>query len=303
VVNRTTTLLKRTAKRVLTHPRPWILRYLILFVPALVFAVIITLPLWQNLPYPVIRSILDQREIDIILDALLHAGDGNSNLLLPLVLTAVACLVWLPVQIASLWLEGGTLFSYTSAKPITWKVFFSACNRWFGFLLLFQCLSALVTTGILITTVGITVMMRALWTPLMWLVICCGMLLILYLSLWFETARAVAVTRNDKHVGHSLRDSARFIIREPAALSAFYIIALAGMAVLLLFQRWIASVIPASWWLLSLIVLQGLAYTRHGLRLFRRSGEVLFAQTYCGNNRAKNLCLDAAGMTNLTPPQ
>lgn len=273
-------LLKLAAARVLAHPRPWILRYLVSFIPASLFAAAITLPIWQSFPYPVIRSLLDQRDIDILLDTLMHIQDGNSNLWLPLLVAIVACLAWVPVQLTALWLEGGTLFCYTSEKPIPWKGFLYACNRWFGFMLLFQGIGIFVFSVILITTAGISIAARALWYPLMWLVIFCGLMLILLLSLWFETTRAVAVTRNEKHLGRALHHSARLVVQGSIALPAFELGAVACMAALLLFRRWTVAIIPGSWWLLSLVVSQVLLLTRHGLRLFRRGGEVIFAQIY-----------------------
>ncbi|TFG69478.1 MAG: hypothetical protein E4H27_07125 [Anaerolineales bacterium] len=280
MVNRITRLYKLAAARVVAQPRPWVLRYLLSFIPAALFATAVTLPLWQSLPYSVIHNLTEQRDLEILLDTLIHIQDSDINLLFPLLAAFVACLVWLPVQLAAIWLEGGTLYSYTSEKPVLWKSFLQACNRWFGFMLLSQSLGTLITGIILIVTAGMSVAVRAILSPLMWFVLGCGLILTVLLDFWFETARAIAVTRNDKHLGHALHHSARLFIQEPITLPAFGVSAVAGMAALLLLQRWINAAIPGSWWLLSLIVSQLIQFTRHGMRLLRRGGEVISVKIY-----------------------
>ncbi len=264
----------------MAHPRLWVIRYLLSFIPAALFSTAITLPLWQNLPYSVTRSLAEQRDLDVLLDTFMHIQDSQINLLVPLLAVFAACLAWLPVQLTAIWLEGGILFSYTSEKPVVWKSFHQACNRWFGFMFLSQISGNLILGVILIVTAGISVAVRAILSPLMWFVLGSGLILLVLLDFWFETARAIAVTRNDKHLGHALSHSARLFIQEPITLPAFGIGAVVCMAALLLMGRWLNAIIPGSWWLLSLFVSQLVQFIRHGMRLFRRGGEVISANTY-----------------------
>ena len=282
-------VLKQAFSRIWTHIRPWILRYSLSLGPALIFSFLITLSLRQTLSQPYISRIFEQRNIDIVFDALLHIGDSETSLLLPLIMTVFACLVFLPVQIAFIWLEGGTLFSYTSAKPISWKDFHSACSQWFGFMLLISSISTLFAGSILIISIVIGLVARVLWSPLIWGVIGAGVLFTVCFVLWLEIVRAVAVVRNERHLGRVLRYSSNLTIIKPLQLISLIVVSLASMTVLLWFQRWVSTSLPISWWLLSFVLLQALAYARHGVRLFRQSGGVVLAQFHTDDNTLTNI--------------
>ena len=149
-------------------------------------------------------------------------------------------------------------------------------------MILKSSIGTLISTSILVITVVIGLLARELWLPLMWYVFIPGVLLVVCLMLWFETASAVAVVNKERHLGRVLRYSINLIMNEFIPFVGLMVITLSGMSVLLLFQRWISATVPISWWLLSMVILQALAFARHGLRLFRQSSEVTLTQMQAG---------------------
>ena len=264
--------------RLSIHLRSWILRYCLSFCPALILSLILSMSFWQSFTHPYISHLIEQRNVDILFDALLNIGEGEGSLLLPLIITVLVLLIWVPIQIGFLWLEGGTFFSYISEKPNSWKEFSQASNRWFGFMLLNSSICTLTTGCILVLTLISALVVRLVWSPLMWCVIAAGVLLSICIVLWFEVTRAVAVVHNERHMGRVFLGCLELFRQTPWQLVAIYAFSLCAMVFLLLIQQWVSVIVPVTWWLLSLLLLQALAFTRHGLRLFRYSGVVFLTQ-------------------------
>jgi hypothetical protein len=228
---------------------------------------------------PFTSQIIKQRDIDILFDVLLNIGESKSNILLPVALAVSAVLMWIFIQIVSIWLEGGTFTSYISGNPISWQDFLRANNKWFGFTLLLSGLGTLITTGILGMTAFIGLVLRGLWSPLMWSVFIIGLVLINFLKLWLETACAVAVSRTETRIGYVLLRSFKLIKQKPGQFLGLYTLSLSAILFLRVVQRWLIVVIPFDWWLLSFLVFQIMLIMRYGLRLFRKSGEIILAHS------------------------
>jgi hypothetical protein len=239
-----------------------------------------TLPLWKNLTHPLIASALHRRSLDNVIDILISSGQGGAQLSVPLLLALVAGVSWFPVQVILIWLEGGTLYSYTSSKHILWKDFAASCNRWFGIMLLFRFLGVFLLTSLVTGTVLLALMVRKLGAPIIWLVVVGGLLSCTLVNLLFEIIRTTVVVYRQRMLGNILHNSFQLIQQKALTLLIFNIISIISMVTLLLVQQWFKTAIPISWWLLSFVTLQILNAMRDWLWLARRSGQVTIALSY-----------------------
>ncbi|MDF1513654.1 MAG: hypothetical protein P1S60_07590 [Anaerolineae bacterium] len=269
---------REAARRVCAHPRPWILRYLLELILAMLMTTAIMLPLMSNFTNPTIIRVLDSRQVDVLLDAMLHLDESSTNLVLPFIIVIIAGVVWLPLQVTGIWLEGGSFVSYTLDKKLSWQEFIKSCSRWFGKMLIIRALSFLIISGALAGIVPLIVMVRRLWHPLPWIVGGCGLLLIVAISMLAEYLRAAVVVHSAMHFRDAVRRGFQQLRDQALALTGFLFLALSGMALLLIIKRWITLSMPVSWWLLNLLFLQLVTLGRHGLRLFRLAGEITFIQ-------------------------
>ncbi len=254
--------------RAVKRPRPLLLFYLVTALPALLAAVLVTLPGLELARYPVFREALAERNLEFLVEGALPTTGGTVSLL-TLVGAGVAGLGLLFVRA---YLQGGTLLTYAAASPPSGREFLRGCRRWFGSFLLLNFLGSLLALIVLVAF-GFLTALASSSLPLAILVVGVGLLVTNLVVLWIEVSRATAVLRDDRHAGHALREGLRSLFRRPLPLLA---LAAAG----LLLQALLYAVglpgrsIPIPAWFLSLLFLQVMNLARLTLRLGRWAGEV-----------------------------
>jgi hypothetical protein len=254
--------------RAVKRPRPLLLFYLVTALPALLAALLVTLPGLELARYPVFREALAERNLEFLVEGALPATGGTVSLL-ALVGAGIAGLGLLFVRA---YLQGGTLLTYAAATPLSTREFLRGCRRWFGPFLLLNFLGSLLALIVLVAFGFLTTLVSSTLS-LSILVAGAGLLVAGLIVLWIEVARATAVLRNDRHAGHALREGLRSLFRRPLLLLA---LAAAG----LLLQALLYAVglpgrsIPIPAWFLSLLFLQLMNLARLTLRLGRWAGEV-----------------------------
>lgn len=263
----------RRLSRVATRPRPWILRYCLHLLPALVLAVLIAglmLPLFRRTLVAEAlrtRSLGDGLEIVQALDG--TGPDAGLPVLGGAAFLGLALLAWLPIQIVSLYLEGGVLHTYAAEQRPDRRAFGSACRRTFKPFLVLGLAQSLATGAV----VGIASALGAALDLLLLLGIAAA-LVVLALMVIGELARAVIVIEDDRHVFRALGGAMRVIRRRFGGVAA--LVAASGMLHGFLFfvQRAGGRAIPIPWWALSLAVQQGIQALGAGVRLARQAGMV-----------------------------
>ncbi|MFP4343480.1 MAG: LPXTG cell wall anchor domain-containing protein [Anaerolineales bacterium] len=254
--------------RTIKRPRPLLLFYLVTALPALLAAVLITLPGLELARYPVFREALAERNLEFLVEGALPATGESVSLFAAL----GAMLVALGLLFVRAYLQGGTLLTYAAASPPSGREFLRGCNRWFGPFLLLNFLGSLLALIVLVAF-GVVAALVSATLPLAILAAVTGLLVAGLVVLWIEVARATAVLRDDRHAGHALREGTRTLLRRPLPLLA---LALAG----LLLQALLYGVglpgrsIPIPAWFLSLLFLQLINLVRLAVRLGRWAGEV-----------------------------
>lgn len=266
----------QSVSRVVTRPRPWILRYLLHLLPAVVLAVLIAgsmLPLFR---IPLMTEALRTRSLGDLLEIVRSLEDRDSGFVVLgtvgfLLLTVVT---WLPVQLAGLWIEGGVLQTYAADRRLDRRAFWSACRRTFKSFLVLGLAQSL-AVGVVI---GIALALGAALDLLLVLGIAAalGTWVLMVLG---ELVRVIIVIEDDRHLVRALGGALRLIRRRVG--SVFLLVAVSVALHLLLFfaQRTGARTMPTSWWALSLLVQQSIQILGAGVRLARQAGMVGLAHT------------------------
>ncbi len=268
--------------RVFRRPRPWILGYLVLLVPSFLIVPLLALPLLEWARTPLFRAALEARSLDLLLDfftgALVDArlGAESAGAGSPLLVVGICGLLvlWPLLKLLWVWMEGGTLLMYTDPTPPSWERFWEGCRRYFGPFLLLNLLGLLVIVLVGGVTIALSIGLARLAAMLGIGGAVIGGLLVAVLATWVETARAVAVVHNDRHIIHALRNAGGMIVEYPLAILA--LMGASGLLYGLLFgiYRSLITRIPIPWWLLSFGVQQVYLIARLGVRLARQAGEV-----------------------------
>jgi hypothetical protein len=274
--------------RVFKRPRPWILGYLVLLLPSLLIVPLLALPLLEWARTPLFRAALEARSLDLLLDFFTGVladmrfgtdpGAGS-----PLFLVGICGLLvlWPLLKLLWVWVEGGTLVTYTDPAPPSWARFWEGCRRYFGPFLLLNLLGVLAIGLVGGVTLALSVGFTRLAPLLGWGGMVVAGLLVAGLATWVETARAIAVVNDDRHVIHALRNAGDIIVGYPLAILALMGVSSALYGVLFGIYRGLITWIPIPWWLLSFGVQQIYLIARLGVRLARQAGEVGLARYPC----------------------
>jgi hypothetical protein len=269
--------LRGLIRLVVHRPRPWVLRYLLATVPALILAVMLVSPLRPWFRVPLLVQGLETRSLDHLLEALeFTAGQITGGPLLALAMLLIP-LSWLLVRVLWVYFEGGVLATYAGVTSLSWREFIDASRRWFWSLFLLGVIWNIVAVLLSVVTIVIGALAGSLWSPLGTLLWIGGGLAVVMLWLLFSMARSAAVVRHDRNVLRALRSAARVIGRRPAKVVILIAVTLAFQGALLWASRAGTTVLPYSWWLPALVLQQLAAVLAMGVTLARRAGEIRLA--------------------------
>jgi hypothetical protein len=253
-----------------------VIRYVGAFVPALLVALTLLIPLRSWLSQPLVAEALETQSLDFLVDALMSLSTETEGGLLLLAGVALLPLVWIGMRMLWLLLEGGVLITYVQPKRPTARAFLRACVDWFPSFLLISILAVLATGAVVgIVAVGVALIQAlSLWPSLGIAVSAVGVVTIVGISAAAELARAAAVVGEDRSVWRAFGAAGRVIARRFVPLVALILGTLLLRALLFLVQRALSGWIPISSWLLTLLVQQLLQIMITGVGLVRRAGEV-----------------------------
>ena len=262
-------------KRFLTRPLPWLLLYLVSFLPALLFGPLMAGSFAWLARYPLFRVALTNRSLAEFRELLMLAAH-TPRTSVPWTLFAIGGVaLLLPVfALLRVFLEGGTLFTYADPSAPDVRRFLAGCRRWFGSFLAINLLGWIVLT---LVAVVAGVLIALVWNVALWLTQILVILTLLLLGLlvtWIELARAAAVAHDTRNIFAALRESGVLFVRRPLPLLGLVGGALAVQVLLMLLSQAVMRAIPIPWWLLSLAVGQLVIFLRLGVRLARRAGMV-----------------------------
>ncbi len=274
--------------RVFKRPRPWILGYLVLLLPSLLIVPLLALPLLEWARTPLFRAALEARSLDLLLDFFTGVladmrFDTDPSAGLPLLLVGICGLLvlWPLLKLLWVWMEGGTLVTYTDPAPPSWERFWEGCRRYFGPFLLLNLLGVLAIGLVGGVALALSIGLARLAPVLGWGGVIVGGLLVAVLATWIETARTVTVVNGDRHVIKALRNAGDMIAGYPLAILALMGASGVLYGVLFGIHRGLITWIPIPWWLLSFGVQQIYLIARLGVRLVRQAGEVGLARYTC----------------------
>lgn len=265
----------RYAPRALQRPFPWILRYLLSLIPALILAPLVTLPLVKLLRTPLFRQMLETRSLGLLTDILANrqaeAAPGALLLWLPLLAVPLALLI---IKITEVFLEGGTLYSYAQPHTPQQHEFWSACKRFFWTLLFLKSwgwISVLISGGsawMIFAAAGVF--------PLPWLrpLGMLGFVIAGIFAAWSEVARCVLVSSEQQRGFKALGKAVRVFFANPLPLLVWIIVCSGAYGLLLLAQGWVNVQLPLPWWLATLVAQQLIQVAKLGISLTRQAGIV-----------------------------
>lgn len=268
------TPLRAYLRRVAQRPRAWALAYLLTAIPALVLALLTALAVLPLARYPAFRQALETRSLDLLLD--LFSLDVGGAWLTPLGMAALLLvpLVGVAVKLLWVWLEGGTLADYAAPVKLSWRAFRAAGRRWFGVFLALNLIGVALLGLIGVATLLPALLVYTRWPALAWSIGGVGLLGAGLCATWIEMARAAALVYDERHVLRALQRAARAMARQWRPLLALVGGSLLLFGVLYLVQRGITHMLPLPWWLLTLVIQQGITIARLGVRLARQAGQV-----------------------------
>ncbi len=272
--------------RMFKRPRPWILGYFVLLLPAFLTVPLLAIPLLEWSHTSLFRAALEERSLDLLLDFLtgpladMRFGAEAAGMGSPLLLVGICGLLalWPLLKLLWVWFEGGTLVTYADLAPPSWERFWEGCRRYFGPFLLLNLLGLVAVILVGGVTVALSIGLARLSPVLGVAGFIVGGLLMAMLATWIETARAVAVAHDDRHIIHALRNAGGIFVAYP--LAVLVLMGVSGGLYALLFgiHRRVVSWIPIPWWLLSFSVQQVYLIARLGVRLARQASEVGLAR-------------------------
>lgn len=264
-------MVKRYLVRVLTRPVPWLLHYLVLLLPALVLAPLLTAILLPWIDVPLFTRALETRSLGLLIE-LFSAPDRTPPSWALLVGLGGVVVAWGALQLVWLWLHGATLSAYAAEQRLGLREFFQGGNRWFGVLFLLSLLNGVGIGGILSVAVALIAFTFTRFPALVWGIGGVSALLGGALAAWTETARVAAVAQDDPDIIHALRAAFKLAMRRPLPWLGLLLGGLAAYGALFLAHRQLVRWIPIHWWLLSFGVQQGVVLLRQGVRLTRQAG-------------------------------
>ncbi|MBE0698115.1 MAG: hypothetical protein IH586_14435, partial [Anaerolineaceae bacterium] len=177
--------------------------------------------------------------------------------------------------VVSAFLYGGVLRVYSeAAAPLSWRVFFGGCWRWFG------CFLALGLLQAIIFSLGVLILVPlALFVSSQLGVWVGALALLALLFLWgvwvafFEITRTQAIAANTRNPFRALKCALGFFFRHSGSLIAFYILALLVLLGLHgLFRLVLLPLVPLAAVLPALLIQQAFILLRLLVRAARLAG-------------------------------
>jgi hypothetical protein len=189
----------------------------------------------------------------------------STAMLLALVL-GVAVLASLPNTLVC----GGALRVYADGR-FTWRRFLWGCWHWalpfVVLLIVFSAIAASIAVlGLMVAAVLAALNAGGLVAPALMAVI--G----LYLAtmVWFDYARAIAVSQNRRNIFWALAQAFRFVIRQPArAFGLYLLLMILGYLLIVVYNRMAAPLVPFGWALAAIGLQQAFVAAQLWTRLAR----------------------------------
>ena len=272
-------MVKRALHRVLTRPRPLVLLYLLVSLPAPIFALLL-----EGLPaafarYPLLRRALSERSLDGLLELLIlmgqgqfpYARGGGTATLIGLCGLLLILPLW---PLLRLWLEGGILHDYAATEGAGRREFWRACRRHFG---LFSRLFVVELLAATLLAIPLVLFLFVVGRYALWAVKgaeIAALLAVLPLFALFELARTAAVMQSLESVGAALKAALRMVRRRGKAVALLFALWLALFVGLALLWKGLTAIIPFTAWPLLLLFGQLHLLLRLAAYLWRRAMEV-----------------------------
>ncbi len=273
-------MVKVSFHRLLRHPRPWLLLYLLVSVPSPILALLIAGVSVPFARYPLLREVIGHHSLDAFIEMLLllpkvslpGLREGSIATLIGLCGLLLVLPLW---PLLRLWLEGGILYSYLREEAVPARHFWSACRYHFPLfarLFVVELLGGIVVAipfilaGYLALRLGPAIGRLARWV---------GLLSLLLFSLWFELARTAAVIEGERRLLAALKAAAGFLRRRGPRFLLVLLGWGVGFALLSLFWKGVTHLIPLTAWPFLLILGQLHLLLRLLLYLWRRVMEIL----------------------------
>ncbi len=272
-------MVKAALRTILTRRRPLWALYLLVSLPAPIFALLL-----EGLPaafarYPLLRRALSERSLDGLLELLIltgreqfpYARGGGMATLLGFCGLLLILPLW---PLLRIWLEGGILHDYAAPARAERRAFWRACRRHFGLFARLFVVELLATVALSIPLVLFLYLVGryALWAVKGTEI--AALLAMLPLFALFEMARTAAVMQSLESVGTALKAALRTIRRKGKAvvlLFALWLVLFVGLALL---WKGLTALIPFTAWPLLLLFGQLHLLLRLLAYLWRRAMEV-----------------------------
>ncbi len=272
-------MVKAALRTTLTRRRPLWMLYLLVSLPAPIFALLL-----EGLPaafarYPLLRRALSERSLDGVIELLLLMGRGQ----LPYargggtatLLGFCGLLLVLPLwPLLRLWLEGGILYDYAAPERAGRRAFWTACRRYFG---LFARLFVVELLAAVVLSVPLVLFLYLVGRYALWAVQgaeIVALLAALPLFALFELARTAAVMQSLETVGSALKAALRMVRRRGKAVALLFALWLVLFVGLALLWKGLTALVPFTAWPLLLLFGQLHLLLRLVAYLWRRAMEV-----------------------------
>ncbi len=272
-------MVKAALRTTLTRRRPLWMLYLLVSLPAPIFALLL-----EGLPaafarYPLLRRALSERSLDGLLELLTlmgreqfpYARGGGTATLLGFCGLLLILPLW---PLLRLWLEGGILHDYAAPERPGRRAFWRACRRHFG---LFARLFVVELLAAVVLSIPLVLFLYLVGRYALWAVKgaeIAAILAMLPLFALFELARTAAVMQSLESVGAALKAALRMVRRRGKAVAHLFALWLALFVGLALLWKGLTAIIPFTAWPLLFLFGQIHLLLRLFAYLWRRAMEV-----------------------------
>ncbi len=282
-------MVRKALRRLWQRPRPLILLYLMVSVPAPFFAVLFEAAVAPLSRYPALRTAIARHSLDAWLELITmfprQMPQGMQHSFWTIGIGLCGLLLVLPLwPFARLFLEGGILYSYAAETKPDRRAFFRAGRHYFGLFTRLYLLEIGLVIVLSVPLAGIGYAASRLDPVAGKVAGRVGVALVLLLLFIIEMARTLAVVEGTDRVGAALKASLRFLRRRGGAFLLIVLLWGLGFGLLRLAWRHLAAHLTDAW-LPILLAGQAHLVLRLLLYLWRRAMEIIAAEPYLSEAR------------------